>query len=88
MSEREHDLVVHGATGFVGRLLAADLAVHAPRHLRIALAGRSATRLEDLRATLPGPARDWPLVVADSSDDAALERLARSTRVVATTVGP
>jgi short subunit dehydrogenase-like uncharacterized protein len=88
VSEREHDLVVHGATGFVGRLLAADLAVHAPQHLRIALAGRSATRLEDLRATLPGPARDWPLVVADSSDDAGLERLARSTRVVATTVGP
>jgi short subunit dehydrogenase-like uncharacterized protein len=85
---REHDLVVFGATGFVGRLLAAELAEHAPPELRIALAGRDEARLQDVRAVLPGRAREWPLVVADSGDDAALERLARSTRAVATTVGP
>ena len=88
MSAREHDLVVYGATGFVGRLLAADLAEHAPAHLRIALAGRSESRLEEVRAGLPGAARDWPLVVADSGDAAALGDLARSARVVVTTVGP
>ena len=88
MSAREHDLVVYGATGFVGRLLAADLAEHAPPHLRIALAGRSRSRLEAVRTGLPGAARDWPLVVADSGDATALDGLARSTRVVVTTVGP
>lgn len=86
--EREHDLVVFGATGFVGRLLAAELAEHAPAHLRIALAGRDEARLQDVRASLPGAARRWPVVVADSRDQAALDRLARSTRVVVTTVGP
>lgn len=85
---RDHDLVLFGATGFAGRLLAAELARHASPHLRIALAGRDEARLQDVRATLPGAARQWPLVVADSSDDAALDRLARSTRVVVTTVGP
>ena len=86
--DREHDLVVFGATGFVGRLLAAELAENAPGHLRIALAGRDEARLHDVRASLPGAARQWPVVVADSRDDAALDRLARSTRVVVTTVGP
>ena len=88
MSARDHDLVLFGATGFVGRLLAAELAQHAPAHLRIALAGRDEARLQDVRAELPGAAREWPVVVADSGDDAALDRLARSTRVVVTTVGP
>ena len=46
MTEREHDLVVLGATGFVGRLLAAYLAKHAPAGTRVALAGRSRDRLE------------------------------------------
>ncbi|WP_300007824.1 saccharopine dehydrogenase NADP-binding domain-containing protein [Pseudonocardia sp.] len=86
--DRPHDLVVYGATGFVGELTAAYLAEHAPAGVRIALAGRSATKLEAVRARLPAAARDWPLIVADSADTAALERLAESTRVLVTTVGP
>lgn len=85
---REHDLVVLGATGFVGRLVARHLAEHAPPGTRIALAGRSRERLADVRASLPATAHGWPLVVADSHDDAAPAHLAASTRVVATTVGP
>jgi short subunit dehydrogenase-like uncharacterized protein len=85
---REHDIVVYGATGFVGRLLAEYLAEHAPEGTRIALAGRSLDRLEQVRADLPPAARDWPLLVADAADDDALATLARSTTVVATTVGP
>ncbi|WP_448618599.1 saccharopine dehydrogenase family protein [Geodermatophilus sp. URMC 65] len=85
---RTHDLVVYGATGFVGRLLAAYLAEAAPAGLRIALAGRSRSRLEQVRGELPAAARDWPLVEADSTDAASLAALAASTRALATTVGP
>ena len=87
-SDRTHDLVVYGATGFVGALLAAYLADHAPLEARIALAGRSQSRLETVRAQLPARAHDWPIVVADADDAEALGHLAASTRVVATTVGP
>ncbi len=85
---RTHDLVVYGATGFVGRLLAAYLAGAAPAGMRIALAGRSRSRLEQVRGELPAAAGDWPLVVGDSTDAASLAALAASTRVLATTVGP
>lgn len=88
MPPREHDLVLFGATGFVGRLTAAYLAENAPADLRVALAGRSRERLEAVRATLGSAAADWPVEVADAADGAALADLAARTRVVATTVGP
>jgi short subunit dehydrogenase-like uncharacterized protein len=65
---RDLDVVVFGATGFVGRLLAAHLAEHAPDGVRVGLAGRSAERLEQVRAGLAARAHDWPLVVADVGD--------------------
>ena len=88
MSDREHDLVVLGATGFAGRLLAAYLAREAPAGMRLALAGRSRDRLEKVRSDLPTSAREWPLVVCDATDPVQVAELARSTRVVVTTVGP
>jgi len=88
MSQREHDVVLFGASGFVGRLTADYLAAHAPSDLRIALGGRSAERLTAVREGLGEVAVDWPLVVADTTDADAVRELARSTRVVATTVGP
>ena len=88
LADREYDIVLFGATGFVGRLTAAYLARSAPVSTRIALAGRSKERLERLRAELPGAAADWPLLVVDSSDAAEVGKLAAATRVVATTVGP
>lgn len=84
-SAREHDIVVYGATGFVGILTAKYLAESAPPELRIALGGRSESKLERTKAEL---GVEWPLVVADSSDPEAVKALAESTRVVATTVGP
>ncbi|CCG03745.1 Trans-acting enoyl reductase [Blastococcus saxobsidens DD2] len=83
-----HDLVVYGATGFVGRLLAGYLAEHAPEGMRVALAGRSRGRLEEVRAALPAAGRNWGLLEADSTDPDSLRALAESTRVLATTVGP
>ncbi len=88
MSAREHDLVLFGATGFAGRLVAAYLAEHAPAGTRIALAGRSAPRLAEVCALLPVAARNWPLLVADATDDDSMRTLAASTTAVATTVGP
>jgi len=84
-SARDHDIVVYGATGFVGVLTAKYLAEHAPPDVRIALGGRSQSKLERTREEL---GVDWPLVVADSQDRDAVAALANSTRIVATTVGP
>lgn len=85
---REFDIVVYGATGFVGRLTAAYLAEHLPSGLKVALAGRSRTRLEQVRAELGAAAADWPLVEADAGRPESLATLAASTRIVLTTVGP
>lgn len=82
---RDLDIVVYGASGFVGVLTAKHLAEHAPAGTRVALAGRSESRLERVRADL---GVDWPVVVAEATDEAALAKLAASTRVVITTVGP
>jgi short subunit dehydrogenase-like uncharacterized protein len=86
--DRELDVVVFGATGFVGRLVAGYLARRALRGVRIGLAGRSLRRLADIRAGLGAAASAWPLLAADSADPASVAALARSARVVATTVGP
>jgi short subunit dehydrogenase-like uncharacterized protein len=87
-ADRELDVVVHGASGFVGRLTAEYLAAHAPPGTRIGLGGRSESRLAAVRDDLGDAAADWPLIVADSSDADALAALAARTAVVATTVGP
>jgi short subunit dehydrogenase-like uncharacterized protein len=84
-SARDHDIVVYGATGFVGVLTAKYLAENSPSDVRIALGGRSQDKLERTRAEL---GVDWPLVVADSQDRDAVAAMAESARVVATTVGP
>lgn len=86
--QRDLDLVVFGATGFVGRLVAEHLAAHAPDGVRVGLAGRDADKLAGVRATLGARAEQWPLVVADAGDRASVDALARSARVVITTVGP
>jgi short subunit dehydrogenase-like uncharacterized protein len=88
MPERDLDIVLYGATGFVGALTAARLARHADGGVRIALAGRSRAKLEALRTELGGVADSWELAVVDATDLAGLRALAGRTRVLATTVGP
>ncbi|MFW0786075.1 saccharopine dehydrogenase NADP-binding domain-containing protein [Gordonia sp. CPCC 206044] len=85
---REFDVVVFGVTGFVGELTARYLADHAPRGTKVALAGRSETKLAATRKRLPARAHDWPLIVADSSSPASLDAMVARTRVICTTVGP
>ncbi|PNI08700.1 enoyl-ACP reductase [Arthrobacter sp. AFG7.2] len=87
-SSREHDIVLYGATGFVGRLIAGYLAEHAPVGLRVGLAGRSRSRLEAVRSQLPATAHGWALIEAGSEDADSIAALAAGTRVLFTTVGP
>jgi short subunit dehydrogenase-like uncharacterized protein len=91
--EREFDVVLFGATGFTGGLTADYLAAHGPADLRWALAGRNRRKLEAVAARLaaasPAPVGPAPaLLEADAADYAALARIAESTKVVITTVGP
>ncbi|MFI9340759.1 saccharopine dehydrogenase family protein [Streptomyces sp. NPDC052773] len=86
-ADRPYDIVLFGATGFVGTLTAEYLAAHAPEGLRWAVAGRSEDKLHRLRERLPGGA-EIGVLVADVADPASLRRLAEHARVVATTVGP
>jgi short subunit dehydrogenase-like uncharacterized protein len=83
---RDFDIIVYGATGFTGQLVAEYLATGYP-DLNWALAGRSQAKLERVRAEIGAPAT-LPLVIADASDPASLTALAQRTRVVITTVGP
>ena len=85
---RELDVVVYGATGFVGRLLAEYLLQHAPPGVRIGLAGRTESKLAQVRRELGPGAAQWPLLVADAADPVALATMAHATKVVASTVGP
>lgn len=85
--QREFDIVLYGATGFVGKLTAEYLA-KAGGNARIALAGRSPERLLAIRETLGEPAQSWPILTADASSPSSLNDMAARTRVVVTTVGP
>ena len=80
----DFDLVVYGATGFTGKLVAQYLAERGGPE-RIALAGRNPDRLAHVAADLDV---SWPMIVADASDPKSLAALAESTKAVVTTVGP
>jgi short subunit dehydrogenase-like uncharacterized protein len=86
-SDREYDIVLYGATGFVGKLTAQYLAASGG-DARIALAGRSTDRLLAVRDSLGEAAQSWPLIAADASQPSTLNDMAAATRVVVTTVGP
>ena len=88
MTDRDLDVVLLGATGFVGRLIAAHLLETAPEGVRLAFAGRSQARLDALVADLGPAASRAELVRIDVRDWADLQALAARTKVVASTVGP
>lgn len=83
---RDFDIIVYGATGYTGRLVAQYLAQKADAP-RWAMAGRSAEKLAEVR-DLIGASADTPLVVADASDPASLDAMTASAKVIVTTVGP
>lgn len=86
-AQREFDIVLYGATGFVGKLTAQYLA-QAGGPARIALAGRSVAKLRDVRESLGDAASGWELIEAEAGQPSTLNDMAARTRVVVATVGP
>ena len=89
-NSKPYDLVVHGATGFTGRLVVEYLLQRCPAGSggpRWAMGGRSVEKLAAVRDELGAPA-NTPLVVTDRQDPASLQQLMACTKLVLTTVGP
>ncbi|MEJ7805234.1 MAG: saccharopine dehydrogenase NADP-binding domain-containing protein [Telluria sp.] len=86
---KQFDLIIFGATGFTGRLVAEYLSLHygAGSDVSWAMAGRDMGKLEQVRALINAP-DSVALLVADASDSAALSALVARAKVVITTVGP
>ena len=89
MSSSKFDIIVYGATGFTGQLVAEYLAAQhrGDSHLKWAMAGRSLEKLASVRDAIGAPV-DTPLIVADAGDPASLQAMVGQTRSVLTTVGP
>ena len=85
-NEKEFSLVVFGASGFTGRLVAEYLAVQYGDNLKWAMAGRNEEKLKSLREEVG--AGDVPIIIADSYDEASLKNMVAQTDVVLTTTGP
>lgn len=93
--KREYEVVLFGATGFTGKLIAEYLAKHGGPELRWAIAGRDRKKLEQVRDELArlGPAAaaaaaNVGLIEADNRDWASLALMANRTHVVLSSVGP
>jgi short subunit dehydrogenase-like uncharacterized protein len=88
-SSSKFDIVVYGATGFTGQLVAEYFASHyrGDKELKWAMAGRSIEKLKSVRDAIGAPP-DTPLIVADASDAASLKAMLDQTKSVITTVGP
>ncbi|MGY0573586.1 saccharopine dehydrogenase family protein [Bradyrhizobium sp. RDM12] len=89
MSSAKFDIVVYGATGFTGQLVAEYLTQHykSDNTLKWAMAGRSLGKLKSVRDAIGAPG-NTQLIVADASDAASLKAMAEQTMSVITTVGP
>jgi short subunit dehydrogenase-like uncharacterized protein len=89
MASSKFDIVVYGATGFTGRLVAEYLAAHytGKDDPKWAMAGRSRDKLASVRDEIGAPA-DTALIVADGSDAASLKAMVEQARSVISTVGP
>ena len=90
MKQKQFDLIVFGATSFVGQILVQYLW---KRHgldgeVKWAIAGRDSAKLDVLKNRLGERARDLPLLLANASNEAELQALCAQTRVVVSTVGP
>ncbi len=91
MTQTNYDLVVFGATSFVGQILTRYLAEYfstQQEQLSWAIAGRSQQKLQDLKSSLGTLGESLPILIADASNQAELNALCAQTRVVVSTVGP
>ena len=85
----QHEVIVFGATSFVGQILCHHLAERFSRdEINWAMAGRSESKLQTLKNELPDAFQDVPVIVADAKDEAAIREMVAQTAVVISTVGP
>lgn len=89
-SQREFEIILWGASGFTGRLVADYLYANYGQgnELRWALAGRNQSKLEGIVEEIAGAKDALPIVIADSGDLAAMKAMAARTQVICTAVGP
>ena len=89
-SETAYDLVVFGATSFVGQILTRYLleTYGVGQSVKWAIAGRSESKLNTLKGELGSKAKGLPVILADASNEAALKAMCEQTRVIISTVGP
>lgn len=91
MSNTNYDLVVFGATSFVGKILTKYLVEYFSTHnekLNWAIAGRSQKKLQEVKDSLGASAQSLPILVADATNETELNNLCSQTRVIVSTVGP
>jgi len=88
MSKSQFDVIIYGASGFTGRLVAEYLnAKYSPAELSWAMAGRSLDKLSAVRNEM-GISADIPLIQADAGDAKSLADMAAQAKAIITTVGP
>ena len=88
MTERQYDVIIYGASGFTGRLVAEYLnAEYGDSDLKWAMAGRSLDKLAAVQSEM-GISNDIALIAADATDAASLDAMVAQTKAVITTVGP
>ena len=85
-----YDVIVYGATSFVGQLLTQYLFNRhdVNRQLRWAIAGRNPTKLNELRQNLGAQAKNLAILIADADDESSLLTMCQQTKVIVSTVGP
>lgn len=89
MTNKEFDLIVFGATSFVGKILCDYLVMdHNEPNLSWAMAARSESKLGILKEKLGPSGANIPLIIADSFDEASLRALCKRTHVIISTIGP
>lgn len=87
---RQFDIILFGATSFVGEILTRYMLAQQPLNgeMKWAIAGRSPTKLNQLKLSLGDAAEALPIVVADTDNQASIDAMCGSTKVIASTVGP
>lgn len=87
IDKREFDIIIWGASGFTGRLVAEYLCQnYSPNELKWAIAGRDANKLNKIRDQYLN--EKIPIIIADSFDEVSLNKMTKRTKVICTTVGP
>jgi saccharopine dehydrogenase (NAD+, L-glutamate forming) len=87
--ERKYDIILFGATGFTGQLVAAEIMKHLQEEkVRLCLAGRDMKKLEAIRQQIGATPEEVGLLTAAVDDPVALEAMAQQGRVIISTVGP